>query len=269
MIITFGGPRMGFIMSPHPLVLVSLVGEECMDLNTDHFKRIPGKQFGGVIKFQNQIWFQRGASTLICIGIAFFLHPQFTHFHVFPLSVTCSAVSKRNTIPLSVFIWCADSAAQAKREEKQKKKERRKERGLSDRHLRIRNLVFQHKAFVESVVSGRSARRIQNCCNTASHVHVRKVCVTCCVYCMCSYIVSYGLKQTRMYNTIEGGSKSCHTLLLTAAYCTPDHSTIRVSFACLDPINHTKGKRHFGCFKGSVLVVNNLLEQVEMSGNSW
>lgn len=66
------------------------------------------------------------APALICIGIAFFLHPQFTHFHVFPLSVTCSAVSKRNTIPLSVFIWCADSAAQAEGE-RQEKQERRED----------------------------------------------------------------------------------------------------------------------------------------------
>lgn len=41
------------------------------------------------------------APARVCIGIAFFLHP---HLHVFPLSVTCSAVSKGNTIPLRVFI---------------------------------------------------------------------------------------------------------------------------------------------------------------------
>ncbi len=58
------------------------------------------------------------------------------------------------------------------RERKKKQKKRRKERGLSERHLRNRNLVFQHEAFVESVVSGRSAQRIHNCCNMASYVHV-------------------------------------------------------------------------------------------------
>lgn len=104
MMITFGGPRMGFIMS----IFVSLVGEECLGLNTDLFKRI---QFFFSLEnsleelLNSKIRFDfKEAPALICIGIAFFLHPQFTHFHVFPLSVTCSAVSKRNTIPLSVFI---------------------------------------------------------------------------------------------------------------------------------------------------------------------
>lgn len=47
---------------PSTGICVSLVGEECMGLNTDHFKRLrvfffffPRKQFGAVIKFQNQI----------------------------------------------------------------------------------------------------------------------------------------------------------------------------------------------------------------------
>lgn len=71
--------------------------------------------------------------------------------HVFPLSVTCSAVSKANMFPLSVFIWCADfccSCREEKNRRRRKKKaqrERARERSLSDQHLRSLSLVIQGK----------------------------------------------------------------------------------------------------------------------------
>lgn len=135
--ITFGGPRMGFIMNPHPSVLCISGRWGMHGLEYWSFQKNPVPVFfflENSLKelLNSKIRFDfKEAPALICIGIAFFLHPQFTHFHVFPLSVTCSAVSKRNTIPLSVFIWCADSAAQAEKEwerERRNKKETKGER---------------------------------------------------------------------------------------------------------------------------------------------
>lgn len=98
----------------------------------------------------NQIGFQREASARICTGTAFLL-------------------------------ILLPRQRQRRRRIGKKETERREECQTS------RNLVFQHKAFVERVVSGRSAQRKHSYYNTASSAHActsKEVCerVVCMVF---------------------------------------------------------------------------------------
>lgn len=187
---TFGGPRMGFIMS----IPVSLVGEEYIDLTTDLFKRIHfflENSLGELLNSKIRFDFKE-APALICIGIAFFLHPQFTHFHVFPLSVTRSAVSKRNTIPLSVFIWCADSAAQAQRK-RGRERDRRNKKG--ERTVRPTSEEQEFSLSAQSLCRvccfWRSVRRIHSYTTSWCRRNVWHFCT----YCTCDYLPASGKRE--------------------------------------------------------------------------
>lgn len=185
---------MGFIKS---FFFLSLVGEECIGLNT---KESIFFLENSLVEFLNsQIRFDfKEAPALFCIGIAFFLHPQFMHFHVFPLSVTCSAVSRWNIIPLSVFIWCADSAAQAERETEETKKRETK----GERTVRLTSEKQEFSLSAQRLCRvccfWRRAQRIHNYTNSYISVHLctcKEVCVT--VFARAVYAIIF--KQTRTY----------------------------------------------------------------------
>lgn len=116
----------------------------------------PRKQFGGVIKFQNQIWFQRGSGTYLHWN-CFLFTPAVHAFPCVPIvrDPFCCLKTKHYT-PLCVYLMCWFCCPGRERE--RETGETKKERGLSGRHLRNRNLVSQHKVFVESVVSEEMCR---------------------------------------------------------------------------------------------------------------
>lgn len=128
-ILTFGAAAIGFIISTS----VSLVGEECIGSTVV-------KEF--ISFLENSDWnpesdlIQKAPLTLLfTLELHSFYTHAFLHFHVFPLSRTCSAVSRWNTKPLCVYLMCWFCCTG---------RERRKERQLSDWHLRNRNLGFLH-----------------------------------------------------------------------------------------------------------------------------
>lgn len=108
-ILTFGRAAIGFIISTS----VSLVGEECIG-------SIIVKEFICFLEIQNQILFKKPPDTLsllLTLELHSFYTHAFVHFHVFHCPGP-ALLSPDETLNLCVFIWCADSAAQAERDER-------------------------------------------------------------------------------------------------------------------------------------------------------
>lgn len=87
----------------------------------------PRKQFGGVIKFQNQIWFQRGPGTYLHWN-CFLFTPT---VHVFPCvpivrDPFCCLKTKHYT-PLCVYLMCWFCCPGGEREKERQEKQKRRE----------------------------------------------------------------------------------------------------------------------------------------------
>lgn len=98
--ITFGGTRIGFIMSPIHWYSVSLVGEECIGLDIDHFKRIIF--FLGGINSEIRFDFKRPLNLFALELLSFYAHNSCV-----PIvrDLFCCLQTKHYT-PLCIYLMC-------------------------------------------------------------------------------------------------------------------------------------------------------------------
>lgn len=125
-LITFGELD-GLFNDPSSTARLSLVGEECIVLNTDDFMRIQfflENSLEALLNSKIRYDFKE-CLHLFVLGLLFFN----THSWCTSTYSYCpwpAPLSPNETLAVSVFIWCADSAAQAEKEweETEKKEER-------------------------------------------------------------------------------------------------------------------------------------------------
>lgn len=172
MIITFGGSIMSHCL------LGALYGRWGM-----HGLELIFGQFGGVIKSLKSDWISKR-------GVCTYLHwngfsSDARSSRVAVVRDLFPAVSKWNTIPFALYLF--DVLILLPRQRQRRRRIGKKETERREECQTSRNLVFQHKAFVERVVSGRSAQRKHSYYNTASSAHActsKEVCerVVCMVF---------------------------------------------------------------------------------------